>query len=123
MKSLAAKLVVILFVMVLTIFYAKAWAAEWKEFAETTTGTFLYDVASISSPSKGFVRVWIHNMTKHETNLVEFNCRDRSYRVLDVIHYDEANRQKGREDYYDNPKWLNISRRSVPEPLHKIVCP
>ena len=123
MKSLPAKLVVILFVMVLTIFYGKAWAAEWKEFAEATTGTFLYDAASISSPSKGIVRVWIHNMIKHETNLVEFNCKDRSYRVLDVIQYDEANRPKGREDYYDNPKWLNISPRSVPEPLHKIVCP
>jgi len=125
MKSLSAKLVFIFFVIGLTICYVRVWAAEWKEFAVATTGVFHYDAASISSPSKDFARVWIHNVTKHETNLVEFNCKERSYHVLDVIQYDEANRMQSREDYYDNPtpNWLKISPKSVPESLHKIVCP
>jgi hypothetical protein len=123
MKSLSTKLGVILLVIGLTICYAKVWGADWKEFTEATTGIFQYDAASVSSPSEGFVRVWIHNTTKHETNLVEVNCKGRSYRVLDVIQYDEANRMKSRENYYDNTNWLNISSRSVPEVLHKIVCP
>jgi len=125
MKSLFAKLVLIFITMGLTICYGKAEAAEWKEFAEATTGAFHYDAASISSTPEGFFRVWIHNVTKQETNLVEFNCKERSYHVLDVIQYDEANRVKSRETYYDNPthNWYDISPKSVPEPLYKIVCP
>ncbi len=124
MKSLSAKLGVILLGVGLTICSAKAWgAADWKEFAEATTGVFRYDAASISSPSEGLVRVWIHNVTKNETNLVEFKCKDRSYQVLDAVQWDEAYRIKSRELYYDNPNWLKISPRSVPEALYKIVCP
>lgn len=123
MKSLSAKLGVILLVMGLTICYAKVWGADWKEFAEATTGIFHYDAESISSPSEGIVRVWIHNVTKHETTLVEFNCKGRGYKVLDFVEYDEARRIKGRDTYYDNPNWLKIDPRSVAEPLHRIVCP
>src|SRR3989304_3262885 len=111
LKSSSVKAVVILFAMGLTICYAEAWATDWKEFVEATTGVFYYDAADIRSPSKGFVRVWIHNVTKNETNLVEFNCKDRNYRVLDVIQYDEAKRIKSRDTYYDNPTftWFNIA--------------
>jgi hypothetical protein len=125
MKSLTVKLAVILLAMGLTICYAKAWAVEWKEFAEATTGIFHYDAASIRTTPEGFVRVWIHNVTKHETNLVEFNCKARGYRVLDVIQYDKTNRIQSRETYYDNPTphWHDISPKSVPEPLSVIVCP
>jgi len=125
MKSLSVKLAVMLLVMGLTICYAKAWAAEWKEFAEATTGVFHYDAASISSTPEGFVRVWIHNATKQETNLVELDCKERKYHVLDVIQYDKANRIKSRETYYDNPtpSWYDISQKSVPEPLYYTLCP
>jgi hypothetical protein len=125
LKSLLVKVVVMLFAMGLTIWYADAWAADWKEFAEATTGIFYYDAADIPTPSEGHVRVWIHNVTKNETNLVELNCKDRTYTVLDVIQYDEAKRIKSRETYYDNPTftWFNITEKSVPEPLHGIVCP
>lgn len=123
MKSLSAKWVVILLVIGLTICYARVWAADWKEFAHATTGIFHYDAESISSPSKGFVRVWIHNVSKHETSLIEFDCNGGSYRVLDIIEYDEAGRIKNRSLYYDASDWKNISPRSVPEPLQKILCP
>lgn len=125
MKSLSVKLAVVLFVMGLTICYVTAWAAEWKEFAEASTGVFHYDAASISSTPEGFVRVWIHNVTKQETNLVEFNCKERRYHVLDVIQYDQARRIKSRETYYDNPShnWYDIPPDSVPEPLYEIACP
>jgi hypothetical protein len=124
MKSLFAKLVLILIVVGLTNFYGEARAAEWKEFAEATTGVFQYDAASISSTPEGFVRVWIHNVTEQKTNLVELNCKERTYHVLDVIQYDEANRIKSRETYYDNPthNWYGISAKSVPESLYEIVC-
>jgi hypothetical protein len=125
MKSLSFKFGVVVFVMGLTICHGEVWAAEWKEFAEATTGVFDYDAANISSPSEGFVRVWIHNVTKHETNLVELNCKDKRYHVLDVIQYDEAGRMKSRDTYYDNPthSWLDISPESVPELLYVILCP
>ncbi len=125
MKSLWIRLVLILFVIGLSMSYGKGWAADWKQFAEATTGVFRYDAASISSPSGGLVRVWINNMTKNETNLVELNCKERTYQVLSVVQWDEAFRIKSREDYIDNPNpnWLKISPESVPEALYKIVCP
>ncbi len=122
MKSSWIQLGVILLVAGLMISSSNAWGADWKEFARATTGTFHYDAASIRSPSTGMVRVWIHNVTKHETSLIEFNCRAGSYRVLDLVEYDETGRVKNRHDYYDNPNWLTISPESVPEPLRPIVC-
>ncbi len=122
MRSLSVKLGIIFLVVGLTVGSSIVWGAAWKEFAEATTGVFRYDAASITSPSKGLVRVWIHNATKHETNLVEVNCMAASYRVLEVIEYDDSGRLKEREDYYDNSSWLSITPKSVLEPLHEIVC-
>ena len=125
MKSLSAKLAVIVLVVGVTICSSMVWGADWKEFAEATTGVFFYDAASISSASEGFVRVWISNTTKNETNLVEFDCPGTSYQVLSVVQWDEAYRMKSREDYNDNlnPNWLHFSMKSVPEALYQIVCP
>jgi hypothetical protein len=67
--------------------------------------------------------VWIHNTTKHETSLIEIDCKEKNYRVLDVVEYDETDRVKARYDYYDNIGWLAISQKTVPEPLHSILCP
>ncbi len=124
MKSLVVKVEVALLVVGFAICSSMAWGADWKALTEATTGVFLYDAASINSPSQGLVRVWINNRTKNESNLVELNCKDRTYQVLDVVQWDEARQIKSRESYYDNPKpnWLNISPGSVPESLYKIVC-
>jgi len=122
MKSSWTQLGVILLLAGLTISYSNAWGADWKEFADATTGTFYYDAASIRSPSAGTARVWIHNVTQHETSLIEFNCRGGSYRVLDLVEYDETGRVKNHHDYYDNPNWSTISPKSIPEPLRPIVC-
>lgn len=124
LKALPVKAAVILFAMGLTICFAEAWAADWKEFAEATTGIFHYDTADIRSPSAGFVRVWIHNETKKETSLLELNCKGRTYRVLDVIQYDAAGGIKSRDAYYGNatPTWFSIEPNSVPGPLHSLVC-
>jgi hypothetical protein len=125
MKSLSVKLAALLLVMGLTICYTKAWPADWKEFAEASTGVFYYDTANIIHPSEGILRVWIHNMTKNETNLVEINCKDNNYHVLDVVQYDKDNRVESRETYYDNPthNWYGISPGSVVEPLYQFLCP
>ena len=125
MKSLSAKSGVMLLVVGLVIFSATVWGADWKEFGEATTGVFYYDAANISSTPEGFVRVWIHNVTKRETNLAEFNCKERNYHVLDVIQYEKDERVKSRETYYDSPtpNWYAISPRSVPERLSEMVCP
>ena len=122
MKSLAVNLGVIFLFVGITISHADVWGADWKEFAEATSGVFQYDAASISSASQGFQRVWIHNGAKQESSLVELNCRGGGYRVLDVVEYDEASRMKARHDYHDNPNWLSITPKSVPESLQKIVC-
>jgi hypothetical protein len=123
MKLSSSKLGVIFLITGLSICCASAWGADWREFAEATTGIFYYDAASVTSPSKGFYRVWIHNTTKQETSLIEIDCKEKNYRVLDVVEYDENNRIKARHDYYDTTGWLVISQRSVPEPLHSILCP
>jgi hypothetical protein len=123
MKPLSMKWAVILIVVGLILCQAKAWAADWKEFAEATTGIFYYDAADVSSPSDGLFRVWVHNVTKHESMSIDINCKGKDYRVLDVIRYDEAGRIKDRELYYDNTVWQGITQRSVPEPLHSILCP
>ena len=124
MKSLFARFGVILLVVGLTFCSSTIWGADWKEFAEATTGVFRYDAASLSSPSQNLTKVWINNVTKNETDLVELKCKDRSYRVLSVVQWDEAYRIKNREDYdIPNPDWLEISPRSVPEALYKVVCP
>jgi hypothetical protein len=124
MKLSLSKLAVIFLVMGLTICCASAWGADWREFAEATTGIFHYDAASINSTPEGFVGVWVHNVTKRETNLVEFDCEGVSYHVLDVVQYDEAGHIKSRETYYDNPThdWYEISEKSVPQSLYGIVC-
>jgi len=123
MKLMSSRVGVILLVTGLTICCARAWSADWREFAEATTGTFSYDVGSVTSPSKGFYRVWIHNSTKRETSLIEIDCKEKNYRVLDVVEYTETGRIKARHDYSDNTGWLVISQRAVPEPLHSILCP
>jgi hypothetical protein len=123
MKLLSTKRAVILVVVGLIIYQAKAWGTDWKEFTEATTGIFYYDAGSVSSPSDGIFRVWIHNVTKRETSLIDINCREKDYRVLDVIRYDEAGRIRDRDLYYDNTGWLGITQRTVPEPLHSTLCP
>ena len=122
MKSLAVNLGVVFLFVGITFCCGDVWGADWREFAEATTGVFLYDAASISSPSQGFPRVWIHNGAKRESSLVEMNCMGGGYRVLDVVEYDEASRIRARHDYYDNPNWSSISQKSVPESLQRIVC-
>ena len=115
--------IIFLLAVGLVIGSTDARGADWKPFAEATTGIFQYDASSVRSPSAGVVRVWIHNVTKHETSLLDLNCGGGTYRVLDVADYDEAGRIKDRHDYYDNPNWSKISPKSVPEYLRKVVCP
>ena len=123
MKTLSTKPgVILLLVLGLTLCCGTVWSADWKEFAEATTGIFQYDAQSISSSPQGFVKVWIYNATKREGSLIEFNCGGKAYHVLDVVEYDEARRIKNRYDYYDNSTWSNISPGSVPEALQRIVC-
>jgi hypothetical protein len=123
MKLLSIKLVVNLVVVGIIVYQAKARGTDWREFAEATTGIFYYDAGSVSSPSNGVFRVWIHNVTKRETCLIDIICKEKDYRVLDVIQYDDAGRIKDRDLYYDNTVWLGITQRTVPEPLHSTLCP
>ena len=123
MNLSSSKVGLIFLVIGLTSFSTEAWGADWREFTEASTGFFYYDKESVTSPSKDFFRVWIHNTTEHESSLIEIDCKEKNYRVLDVVEYDETDRIKIRYDYYDNPSWLDISQRTVPEPLHSILCP
>jgi len=123
MRLSLSKVGIVCLVTGLTIWCARAWGADWREFAEASTGVFYYDKESVASPSKDFFRAWICNATKRETSLIEIDCREKDYRVLDVVEYDEADRIKTRYDYYDNPNWLGIFQNTIPEPLHSILCP
>ena len=122
MKSLLAKLGAIFLIVGLMAGSSAVFGADWKEFAEATTGVFRYDATSISSPSEGLVRVWINNMTKNETSLVELKCKDNDYRVLSFVQWDEAYHVRSRQDYPD-ADWLQISAKSVPEALCKTLSP
>jgi len=122
MKTLSAKLGIMFLAAGLTLCCGIAWGADWKELVEATTGVFQYDAQTVSSSPQGFVKVWIYNTTKREASHIEFNCRGKSYHVLDVVQYDQAFQITNRSNYYDNPTWLNIPPGSVPEALQKIVC-
>jgi hypothetical protein len=122
MKTLSAKLGIMVLAVGFTLCCGIAWGADWKELAETTTGVFEYDAQSVSSSPQGFVKVWIYNATKREGSFIEINCKAKSYHVLDVVQYDQDRRVTNRNDYYDNPTWTNISTGSIPEALQKIVC-
>ncbi len=122
-SSLTVKGGLILLAVGLALAPAAVPGSDWKEFTEATTGVFYFDAASIQSPSEGVVRVWIHNGTKRESNLLELNCRENTYKVLDVTDYDQSLAIKTRGDYYDNPEWLPIPAKSIPELLQTIVCP
>ena len=122
MKSISVKFGVILLMAGLTICQTQVWGADWKEFAKATTGFFYYDKASVNSTPEGFLRVWVHNTTKHETSLIEIDCKEKNYRVLSFIEYDETGGIKNRHDNYEK-SWLDISQKMVPEPLHSILCP
>jgi hypothetical protein len=122
MKTLSAKLGIMVLAVGFTLCCGIAWGADWKELAETTTGVFEYDAQSVSSSPQGFVKVWIYNATKREGSFIEINCKAKSYHVLDVVQYDQDRRVTNRNDYYENPTWTNISTGSIPEALQKIVC-
>jgi len=122
MKPFSTALGIVLLVVAFGLCSPDAWGQDWKEFAYATTGTFYYDTRSVSSPAEGMLRVWIHNLSKLETSLLEVNCKDRSYQVLDYIQYDEAWRIKDRYTFYDDPKKVTIPPGSVTESLHKVVC-
>lgn len=123
MRFSLSKLWIIFLVLGFAIGSPRAWGADWEEFAEASTGVFYYDKESVTSPSKDFVRVWVCNATKRETSLIEIDCKEKDYRVLDVVEYDETDQINARSDYYDNPTWLGIFQKTVPEPLHSILCP
>ena len=124
MKSQGALLGIVLLIMGIALCSSAGWGADWKQFAEATTGVFRYDAASISRPSEGLVRVWINNINKNETAFLEIRCKEGSYRVLSLVTWDESYRMKNREDYHNvpNPTWLKILPRSVPEAVSEIVC-
>ena len=123
MKSRSAQLKVILLVIGLTLCSVKTWGSDWREFAQATTGVFFYDKESVNTTSEGFLRAWIHNTTKNESALIEIDCKEKNYRVLDFIENDASNQIKERHLYYDAPGWQNISQKTIPEPLHSILCP
>ena len=74
---------------------------DWKEFAEATTGIFYYDKESVKSIPPWVFRVWIHNTNKRETSLIEIDCKEKDYRVLDVVEYSEAGSIIDHHMYYD----------------------
>lgn len=122
MKTLSLKATMVLFVLGLMGGFSEAWAADWKVFARGTTGVFHYDPSSVHTPSKGLVRVWIHNSTQHVTYLAEVDCQEGSYRVLDRVEYGEGDRIKTRDTYYENTHWVKIPAGSVLEDLRPMVC-
>ena len=122
MRTLSAKLGIMLLVVGLTLCCGIVWGADWRELAEATTGVFQYDAQSVSPSPQGIVKVWIYNATRREGSLIEINCKEKRYHVLDVVQYDQDRRVTNRSNYYDNPTWLTVSPGSIPEALQKMVC-
>ena len=71
MKTLSAKLGIMFLAAGLTLCCGIRVGADWKEFAEATTGIFQYDAQSVSSSPQGFVKAWIYNATKREGSHIE----------------------------------------------------
>jgi hypothetical protein len=123
MRLSLSKLGIVFLVVGCAVCCPRAWGEDWREFAEASTGVFYYDKESVTSPSNDFFRVWVSNATRRETSLIEIDCKEKNYRVLDVVEYDETDHIKTRSDYYDNTTWLGIFQKTVPEPLYSILCP
>lgn len=122
MGSLSFRVGLVLLIIGSNGILGNVWGADWKMLADATTGVFQFDSDSIRRSPEGFVRVWIHNGTKQESSLVEFNCKGEGYRVLDVVEYDQNLRIRARHDYYDNPGWSPVTPGSVLGPLSGMVC-
>ena len=124
MKTREALLGGVLIAVGLMACSSTAWGADWRGFADTTAGFFRYDASSISKPSEGAVRVWINNVNRNETTLLEIKCKEGLYQVLSIVTWDENFRMKSREDYFDvpAPNWLKISPKSIPEAVSETVC-
>lgn len=146
MKSLSAKLGVILAVIGLCIFtYAETWGEDWRSFgtSEVNAQKWFYDADSLTHPSKNIVRVrtnvWIDTHSKegtdryveelkkrfknlnHVMSLTEVDCKDKRTRILEITGY--SNDGKVLSSFW-NPKknWDLIVPGSRDEALYKAVC-
>ena len=120
--------------------------AEWKFFFKTYDGSvFFYDVQSINYLPYNTVQVFVETIpddeesrVKHLANLrkvnpkipdnwlctirlCEMNCKDRSFKILEIREYNAKSETVDRKSI-ENPSPGYISPESAIEALYKTVC-
>lgn len=116
------------------------WGADWKPYGLSDSGLFFFDAKGITRPSKDIVRVWeklVYTEKKiseiiekfgreyenfhHAIMLNEINCKNRTYRQLQITHYTKGGKVIWSGDFYD-ARLDFIPPESVVEELYEIVC-
>ncbi len=140
MKSLSAKLGVILAVVGLTLFgYADVWGEEWKFFKKTEDAKFYYDKQDVTHLSQKMVKVWIRQVyTKkgkidminlvgpryeslsYSINSLEYDCAGKMVRFLSMAYYSKNGAVLDLENPPD--KWERIPGNSMFDVLFKKIC-
>ncbi len=113
---------------------------RWKQYSEDGVSTFSYDTQSLAHPSEQTARVWYKTRLKDPSakgwfdssglkGLVEFNCADAMYRVLEIQFYDnqEKTLYTFTEASGEMPKTIWQWSHVEPEnksygPLYQIAC-
>lgn len=139
MKSLPAKLRVILAMGVIIFAYVDVSGEDWKFYTQGLYGDYFYDAEGITRPSKNIVRVWVkveyslrgaHEMFRelgkeykninYAKVLHEINCSERKWRTLSITRYSKEGEVIGSSSR--EGEWDRILRESLVEALYKWVC-
>ena len=142
MKFVSAKLGVIVIVGLAIFGCAGMQRADWKIFAETQAdiGTFYYDTANITHPSKDIVRTWVklvysndgvalqvkalgkrYEDLSYTIHLWEINCVAKKNRILQSTSYSKDGKIIS-SNQSQQTEWSFMNAGSIGSVLYTTVC-
>ena len=142
MKSLFAKVGIILVIGIVNFGCAGTRRADWRLFAETQAdiGVSYYDAGNTTHPSKHIVRTWIklvyykegmalqvkelgkrYEGLSYTLNLLEVNCAAKTNRVLQTTSYSKDGSIIS-SNQSQKTEWSFINPGSIGETLYNTVC-
>lgn len=102
---------------------------KWKYYATGDDRTkHYYDPESVVYISGNIVRVWEKtttseastSLTKELKTFREMDCSKRRYRVLEM--HVEFRDGSEKEQFFSNPKWMDITQNTWSDTLYEILC-
>ncbi len=118
--------------------------SRWKLISKGDETTIYIDTETLSHQPGGTAKVWVKfvpqikallNLEKftrkidkqatgeeHTKELLEIECRNRTYRKLDSTAYDKYGSVTSASGYNDKAEWRAVSPESREEKIHTSVC-